>query len=96
MSAYLVVDTHLTDPTLYEQYKLQAKPLAEKHGGEYLARGGPMSVKESALWSPRRMVLVRFPSVAQAEAFYQSPEYQKVLQISKKSAERTVVILDGI
>ena len=96
MSAYLVVDTHLTDPTLYEQYKLQAKPLAEKHGGEYLARGGPMSVKESALWSPRRMVLVRFPSVAQAEAFYQSPEYQKVLQISKQSAERTVVILDGI
>ncbi len=96
MSAYLVVDTHLTDPTLYEQYKLQAKPLAEKHGGEYLARGGPMSVKESALWSPRRMVLVRFPSVAQAEAFYQSPEYQKVLQISKQSAERTVVILEGI
>ena len=96
MAAYLVVDTHLTDPTLYEQYKLQAKPLAEKHGGEYLARGGPMSVKESALWSPRRMVLVRFPSVAQAEAFYQSPEYQKVLQISKQSAERTVVILEGI
>lgn len=96
MSAYLVVDTHLTDPTLYEQYKLQAKPLAERHGGEYLARGGPMSVKESALWSPRRMVLVRFPSVAQAEAFYQSPEYQKVLQISKQSAERTVVILEGI
>ena len=96
MAAYLVVDTHLTDPTLYEQYKLQAKPLAEKHGGEYLARGGPMSVKESALWSPRRMVLVRFPSVAQAEAFYQSPEYQKVLQISKQSAERTVVIVEGI
>ena len=96
MTAYLVVDSHLTDPTLYEQYKLQARPLAEKHGGQYLARGGAMSVKESALWSPRRMVLIRFPSVAQAEAFYQSPEYQKVLQISKQSAERTVVILEGI
>ena len=96
MTAYLVVDSHLTDPTLYEQYKLLARPLAEKHGGQYLARGGAMSVKESALWSPRRMVLIRFPSVAQAEAFYQSPEYQKVLQISKQSAERTVVILEGI
>jgi len=95
MSAYLVVDSHLTDPALYEQYKLQAKPLAEQHGGEYLARGGPMSIKESALWSPTRMVLIRFPSVSQAEAFYQSPEYQKALQISKKSAERTVVILEG-
>ena len=96
MSAYLVVDSHLTDPALYEQNKLQARPLAEQHGGEYLARGGPMTVKESVLWSPTRMVLIRFPSVSQAEEFYQSPEYQKLLQISKKSAERTVVILEGL
>jgi uncharacterized protein (DUF1330 family) len=96
MAAYLVVDSHLTDPALYEQYKLQAKPLVEQHGGEYLARGGALTVKESALWSPTRMVLIRFPSARQAEAFYASPEYQKVLQISKKSAERTVVILEGI
>jgi len=96
MSAYLVVDSHLTDPTLYEQYKRQAKPLVEKHGGEYLARGGAMAVKESALWAPKRMVLIRFPSMAQAETFYRSPEYQKVLQISKQSAERTVVIVEGI
>ncbi len=96
MTAYLVVDSHLTDPSLYEQYKLQAKPLAEQFGGEYLARGGPMAVKESALWSPVRMVLIRFPSVQQAEAFYESPAYQKVLQISRQSAQRTVVILEGL
>lgn len=96
MAAYLIVDSHLTDPTLYEQYKLQARPLAEKHGGEYLARGGQLTVKESALWAPTRMVLIRFPSVVQAEAFYDSAEYQKLLQISKKSAQRTLVILEGI
>lgn len=96
MAAYLVVDSHLTDPALYEEYKLKAKPLAEKHGGEYLARGGALTVKESALWSPTRMVLIRFPSVKQAESFYGCAEYQQVLQISKKSAERTVVILEGI
>lgn len=96
MAAYLVVDSHLTDPTLYEQYKLLAKPLAEQYGGEYLARGGPMVVKESALWSPTRMVLVRFPSASQAEAFYQSPQYQQALQICKQSAQRTAVILEGL
>ncbi len=96
MAAYLVVDSHLTDPSLYEQYKLQAKPLVEQYGGEYLARGGPMVIKESALWSPMRLVLLRFASVRQAETFYDSPEYQKLLQISKQSAERTVVILEGI
>jgi len=96
MAAYLIVDTNLTDPDLYEQYKLQAKPLVEKHGGQYLARGGTLSIKESALWSPTRMVLIQFPSAEQAEGFYESAEYRQVLGISKRSAQRTVFILDGM
>ena len=96
MAAYLVVDTKLTNPELYEQYKLKAKPIVEKYGGEYLARGGKISLKESALWSPTRMVLVRFPSAAQAETFYQSAEYQQVLEVGVRSADRTVLILEGI
>lgn len=96
MSAYLVVDSKLLDPEHYEQYKLKAKPIVEKYGGEYLARGGATAVKEDALWSPTRMVLIRFPSSAQAETFYHSDEYQAVLGISKASAERTVFVLDGL
>lgn len=96
MAAYLVVDTALTNPELYEQYKLQAKPLVEKYGGEYLARGGKLSIKEDTLWTPTRMVLIRFPSAEQAETFYQSEAYQEVLKISMRSADRTVFILEGI
>ena len=96
MAAYLVVDTNITNPELYERYKVIAKPLVEKYGGEYLARGGKLSVKEDTLWAPIRMVLVRFPSMQDAETFYQSDDYQDVLKISKQSADRTVIILEGI
>lgn len=96
MAAYLVVDTKLTNPALYEEYKLKAKPLVEKFGGEYLARGGNISLKESQLWTPTRMVLIRFPSSADAEKFYASDEYQEVVKISKLSADRTILILEGI
>jgi uncharacterized protein (DUF1330 family) len=96
MAAYLVVDTSLTDPELYEQYKLKARQLAERYGGQYLARGGKLSVKEHDLWQPTRMVLVKFPSTEQAEKFYQADEYQEILKISKLSALRTVFILEGI
>ncbi len=96
MTVYLVVDTLLTDPALYEQYKLQAKPLLEKHGGEYLARGGKLTVLESDLWTPTRMVLVRFASPEQVEKFYRSDEYQALLKISKRSAKRTLFMLEGI
>ncbi|MEN9889474.1 MAG: hypothetical protein RL559_1511 [Pseudomonadota bacterium] len=96
MSAYLVVDTDLTDPEHYEQYKLRAKPIVEAHGGQYLARGGAMDFKETELWKPKRMVLIRFDSVEQAQRFYNSAEYQAVLPISQRAAKRTVVILEGV
>ena len=96
MAAYLVVDTELTNPARYEDYKQQAKPLAEQYGGEYLARGGAMTLKETDLWQPQRLVIIRFPSTEQANRFYDSPEYQKVLQISKEAARRSVVILEGL
>ncbi|MBV5344719.1 MAG: DUF1330 domain-containing protein [Rhodoferax sp.] len=92
MTAYLVVDSILTNPELYEEYK----PLVEKYGGEYMARGGSVSLKENKLWTPTRMVLVRFPTSADAEKFYESVEYQEVLKISNSSADRTVLILEGI
>lgn len=96
MAAYLIVDTDLTDPALYEEYKVRAKPLAEKYGGEYLARGGALTIKESDLWQPTRMVVVRFATAQDANRFYDSAEYQEVLNISKKSARRTVVVLEGL
>ena len=84
MAAYLIVDTLLHDPDLYEQYKLKAKPIVEKYGGEYLARGGQLTLKETDLWTPTRMVVIRFPSAEQANKFYDSTEYRDVLPISKQ------------
>lgn len=96
MATYLIVDTLLENPERYEDYKRLAKPLVEQHGGQYLARGGTLIVKESDLWSPTRMVVVRFPDTASAEAFYHSAAYQAILPISKESARRTMVMLEGV
>jgi uncharacterized protein (DUF1330 family) len=96
MAAYLVVDTLLDNPERYEQYKARARLIAEQYGGEYLARGGELTNKETDLWTPTRLVLVRFADAATANRFYESPEYQEVLKISKQSARRTVTVLEGI
>ena len=96
MATYLIVGTVVDDRVVYENDKLQGNPLVEQYGGEYLARGGALLVKESDLWSPTRMVVVRFPDTAMAEAFYNSPQYQAILPISKESARRTLVMLEGV
>lgn len=96
MATFLIVDTLLEKPELYEEYKLKAKPLVERFGGEYLARGGNLTLRETDLWSPTRMVLVRFPDAASANRFYDSPEYQAILPVSRQSARRTMIMLEGI
>jgi uncharacterized protein (DUF1330 family) len=96
MAAYLIVDTLLDNPTLYEEYKVKAKPLAEKYGGEYLVRGGALTVKEVDLWQPTRIVVVRFADADTANRFYDSAEYQAILPISKQSARRTGFVVEGV
>ncbi len=96
MVAYLIVDTLLNDPDTYELYKVQAKPIAESFGGEYLARGGDLTVLEDDLWSPSRIVLIRFPSADVAREFHASDAYQAILPISQRSATRTAVIVEGV
>jgi uncharacterized protein (DUF1330 family) len=66
MAAYLIVDTLLDNVGLHEEYKLKARPLIESFGGEYLARGGRMTLRETDLWSPARLVLIRFPDMETA------------------------------
>jgi len=96
MAAYLIVDTLLENEQLYEEYKLLARPLIEKFGGEYLARGGAMFIKEADLWSPSRLVLIRFADARAANLCMDSVEYQQILPISKQSAKRTMVVLEGL
>lgn len=96
MAAFLVVDTQLDDPETYKQYMVRAKPHIESYGGEYLARGGALTVLESDLGSPTRIVIIRFPDQETAKRCLMSDEYQAILPISKRSARRTAFIVDGV
>ncbi len=72
MSAFLIVDTEIKNPDKYEEYKKLAKPIAEKYGGTYRARGGEMDVRETDLWTPTRIVIIEFPDMDSARAFVYS------------------------
>jgi uncharacterized protein (DUF1330 family) len=96
MAAYIVVDSKIVNPEQQELYRQLAGPIVLKHGGEYLARGGKLSVKETKRGTPERLVIVKFPSFEQAEKFYNSAEYKEALEVSDKAAERTFSIVEGV
>lgn len=95
MSAFLVVDTKVKNPEAYEEYKKLAKPIAEKFGGVYRARGGALDVRETDLWSPTRIVIIEFPDMQSAQAFVDSEEYAPVKPKRVNNAECTLFIVEG-
>ncbi len=95
MSAYLIVDTKVEHPDEYEEYKKLAKPIIEKYGGTYLARGGELDIRETDLWTPSRMVLVEFPDMVSARAFVDSEEYAPIRPMRRRNAKCTLFLLDG-
>jgi uncharacterized protein (DUF1330 family) len=96
MSAWVVVDTKISDPEAYEEYKALAGPMVQKYGGTYRARGGETDIVEDDLWSPSRMVIVEFPDMEAARLFAYSDEYSPVAAIRQANADCTVVIVDGL
>ncbi len=95
MSAFLVVDTKIKNQAAYEEYKQLAKPIAEKFGGVYRARGGLMDIRETELWSPSRIVIIEFPDMESARGFVDSDEYAPVKPKRTDNAECTLFIVEG-
>ena len=96
MTAYILVDTKIDNSEEYENYKKLARPIAEKFGGEYRARGGEMDIRETDMWEPTRLVLIEFPDMTAARNFLDSEEYAPVKVIRRSNAKCTAVIFEGV
>ena len=95
MPAYIVFDVEIRDAARYQDFMSQVKPALEAAGARYLARGGAHKVYEGD-WSPRRIVILEFPSVAAWEAFYLGPVYQELKGIRDECSSARLVSVEGI
>ncbi len=95
MSAYLIVDTVLSDPDRYEAYKDKVPGLVKKHGGEYLVRDGEFEVIEGN-WQPNRLVLLRFPDRQAIHNLFNDPDYQPLKELRQQIATSNIVAVDGL
>jgi uncharacterized protein (DUF1330 family) len=95
MAAYLVAELEVTDPAVFEDYRKRVPASIAAHGGRYLVRGGALESLEGG-WNPKRMVILEFPSLARAKAWYDSPEYQELLKLRQRSSNSKVVMVEGV
>ena len=94
MAAYVIAEIEVTDPAGYEDYRRQVLAVVTKYGGKFLVRGGNVKSKEGG-WTPKRLVVLEFPSMAQAEKFYDSAEYAPLIRLRQSASRGRLVIVEG-
>jgi uncharacterized protein (DUF1330 family) len=95
MAAYIVVEVEVHDAEKYEKYKGMVPPSLVPYGGRFIARGGEVETLEGE-WSPKRLVIVEFPSAEQAKAWWASEEYAEAKALRQATARTQMVVVAGV
>ena len=94
MSAYVIGDIEVTDAAVYEDYRRQVAATVQKYGGRFVVRGGKVEALEGG-WSPKRVVLLEFPSMEQAQKWYRSSEYAPLIALRQRASRGKLVLVEG-
>ena len=94
MAAYFIADVDITDAEEYRRYAQQAGPIIRQYGGKTLVMDNQPETTEGN-WHPKRIVMIEFPTVEQARAWYDSPEYTAISDMRFRSANSNVILVKG-
>ncbi len=96
MPAYAVFDLSPLDPDKMKHYLDVATSVLKSFDGKIIAASNDVDMREGD-WSPERIVIVEFPTMAAAQGWYESPEYQGVLPMRLRvNHHDKMVIVPGI
>jgi uncharacterized protein (DUF1330 family) len=96
MAAYAIGRLEMRDPSWRQEYGPKTAALVEKHGGKYLVRGDTMERLEGAGRLPSVVVVLEFPSMAHARAWYNDPEYAPLIKLRQTGADLDFILVEGL
>lgn len=92
---YVIVQvSDISDPDAYAGYRDLAGKAVTAHGGKFIVRGGKAEKIEGE-GDCGRVVVIEFPSVAAAKAWYNADDYQEALAIRLANSRGTLMIVEG-
>ena len=94
MAAYVIVTETVHDQAMFDAYRKQVMATLAPFDAKFLVRGGKVTIHEGK-WPHAITIVIEFPSRAQAEGWYNSPAYQKIIDLRLKSSTGDFVIADG-
>ena len=92
MPAYWLARSKINDPQEYKRYTDQVPAIIAKYGGKILARGGRFQILEGPE-KFHRFVVIEFPTLEQAVACHDSPEYTSAAALRRSGAGEVELII---
>lgn len=99
MPAYWVAHADVKDAAEYKKYTDLVPEIVKKYGGKILARGGRYKINEGPAEFHRfhRHIVIEFPTMEDAVACFESPEYQHAASFRRQGAgEVENVVVEGV
>ena len=94
MAAYLIAELDVQDAAQFEEYRKLVPATIAKYGGRYVVRGGATETLEGG-WTPKRIVVLEFPTMEQARRWYHSSDYAPALALRLKAAKTKAILVEG-
>ncbi len=96
MATYcLFQNLEITDQDKMKKYISKVFPITTSFGGEYVLSGGAVELKEGD-WTPTWPVMIKFPTMEQALAWYDAKEYQPLKALRQSAGRFSAVFMEGV
>jgi uncharacterized protein (DUF1330 family) len=93
VAGYFIANYTITNQAEYNQYLAAVGPILRAHGSESIVIDRDCERLEGE--AGRVTVVLRFATKDAAQAWYDSPEYQAIVQLRKDNTEGIAVIAEG-
>jgi uncharacterized protein (DUF1330 family) len=95
MAAYVIVDLDVRDAGALDNYRRAVPGTVAKYGGRFIVRGGAFEVLEGD-WTPKRVVVLEFPSMDALKRWYRSDEYKPLLAERQRHSKANLIAVEGV
>jgi uncharacterized protein (DUF1330 family) len=90
--AVILLDVH--DQGRYVDYARRATEIEDRHGGRALVAAGAEEVVEGE-WTAERVVVLEFPSLDHARAWYNDPDYQDLISLRREATSSHILFVEA-
>jgi len=86
MKHFTIAGIDITEQGWIPEYVERTTEMVERHGGRYLTRTATIDHMEGDRTPPQIVLVIEWPSKEAATGFYESDEYQPLLEMRKKGS----------